>query len=71
MHSTRRSLLGNRPILEQEKSALAAHREVEIPISIDICDADLDAAPSAAAVINHVLHPVDGVEEGSSNRSYQ
>jgi hypothetical protein len=54
-------LLGHRLVLEQEKTAFAAHREVEISVAIKVRDADLDAAPCAAAVIDHMLGPIDRV----------
>jgi hypothetical protein len=46
-------------VLEQEESAFAAHCEVEISVSIKVGDSDLDAAPGAAAIIDHMLRPID------------
>ena len=54
-------LLRSRLILEQEKSAFAAHREIEISISIKVGDSDLDAAPGAAAIVDHMPGPIDRV----------
>jgi hypothetical protein len=45
-------------VFEQEKPALASDCEIEISVSINVPDCNLDAATDAAAVIDHVFGPV-------------
>ena len=51
------SLLRGCLVLKQEKSAFSAHGEIEISVPIVVRNRDLDTAPGAAAIINHMRRP--------------
>jgi hypothetical protein len=41
----------------KKQSAFAAYREIELSVSIDVCESDLDTASGAAPVVNHTAGP--------------